>query len=172
MLEAGGDEVQTAAAFLHDVAEDHGGERMLAEIESHFGPDVAAIVRDLSDSLTDTTAGAGKEEWEVRKRRYIAHLAEAPERSLLVSAADKLHNARSVLSDYRRLGDAMWSRFTVEEPHKHLWYYRSLANLLTRRLPPSSLMDELQHTVDELTRLVEQTNPGSTASADAFAVAS
>jgi (p)ppGpp synthase/HD superfamily hydrolase len=172
VLEAGGDGVQTAAAFLHDVAEDHGGERMLAEIEARFGPDVAGIVRDLSDSLVDTSAGLHKEKWEVRKRRYIAHLAAAPERSLLVSAADKLHNARSVLADYRELGDELWDRFNEKEPYKHLWYYRSLAALFSRRLPGSRLADELQRTVNELTGLVEQAKPGSTASADAFAVTS
>jgi hypothetical protein len=91
---------------------------------------------------------------------------------LLVSAADKLHNARSVLSDYRELGDELWAKFNEKEPYKHLWYYRSLAALFARRLPGSRLADELQRTVDELTGLVERAKPGSTASADAFAVTS
>src|SRR5438132_9116039 len=89
VMEAGGDEVQVAAAFLHDSAEDKGGEAELGRIEAEFGPEVAAIVRDLSDSLVDTTAGQVKEAWSLRKQRYIEHLREAPERSLVVSAADK-----------------------------------------------------------------------------------
>jgi (p)ppGpp synthase/HD superfamily hydrolase len=159
VLEAGGDDVQTAAAFLHDVAEDHGGERMVAELERRFGVEVASIVRDLSDSLVDTTTGARKEDWELRKRRYVAHLAEAPDRSLLVAAADKLHNARSVVADYRELGDALWDRFNEKEPYKHLWYYRSLADLFERRLVTmraSRLVNELTRTVDELEALIKR----------------
>ena len=111
VMEAGGDEVQVAAAFLHDSAEDKGGEAELGRIEAEFGAEVAAIVRDLSDSLVDTTAGQTKEAWGLRKQRYIEHLREAPERSLVVSAADKLHNARCIVADYRRLGDGLWERF-------------------------------------------------------------
>jgi (p)ppGpp synthase/HD superfamily hydrolase len=153
VLEAGGDAVQTAAAFLHDLAEDHGGKRMLEEIESRFGSEVAAIVRDLSDSLVDTTTGAKKEDWEVRKTRYIAHLAGASERSLLVSAADKLHNARSVLADHREVGEALWGRFNQKDPARHLWYYRSLADLFEQQLTTPGgrrLARELTRTVDEI----------------------
>jgi len=153
VMEAGGDEVQVAAAFLHDSAEDKGGEAELGRIEAEFGPEVAAIVRDLSDSLVDTTAGQVKEAWSLRKQRYIEHLREAPERSLVVSAADKLHNARCILSDLRQHGDAVWSRFNEKAPERQLGYYRSLAAVLHERLH-SPLSDELNRTVDELERLI------------------
>jgi (p)ppGpp synthase/HD superfamily hydrolase len=153
VMEAGGDEVQVAAAFLHDSAEDMGGEAELGRIEAEFGPDVAAIVRDLSDSLVDTTAGAIKEAWRPRKQGYIDHLREAPERSLLVSAADKLHNARCILADLRRQGDDVWSRFNEKDPTQQLWYYKALVEVFRNRLE-SPLTDELKRTVDELDRLV------------------
>jgi (p)ppGpp synthase/HD superfamily hydrolase len=152
VMEAEGDEVQVAAAFLHDSAEDKGGEAELGRIEAEFGPEVAAIVRDLSDSLVDTTAGQIKEEWRLRKERYIDHLREAPERSLLVSAADKLHNARCILADYRREGADVWNRFNEKDPEQQLWYYRSLVDVFRDRLD-SRLTDELTLTVDELERL-------------------
>ena len=153
VMEAGGDEVQVAAAFLHDSAEDKGGEAELERIEAEFGPEVAAIVRDLSDSLVDTTTGKIKEEWATRKQSYIDHLREAPERSLLVSAADKLHNARCILVDHRRDGDDVWNRFNEKDPARQLWYYRSLAEIFSVRLPGSPLTEELTRTVDELDRL-------------------
>lgn len=153
VMEAGGDDVQVAAAFLHDSAEDMGGEAELDRIEAEFGPDVAAIVRDLSDSLVDTTAGEAKEAWGPRKQRYIDHLREAPERSLLVSAADKLHNARCILADYRREGADVWNRFNEKDPKQQLWYYQSLVKIFGDRLD-SPLTDELARTVDELARLV------------------
>jgi (p)ppGpp synthase/HD superfamily hydrolase len=151
VMEAGGDEVQVAAAFLHDSAEDKGGEAELDRIEVEFGPEVAAIVRDLSDSLVDTTAGEIKEEWGTRKQTYIDHLREAPERSLLVSAADKLHNARCILADHRRDGANVWNRFNERDPERQLWYYKSLAEVFHDRLD-SPLTDELSRTVDELER--------------------
>ncbi len=153
VMEAGGDEVQVAAAFLHDSAEDMGGEAELGRIEAEFGPDVAAIVRDLSDSLVDTTADEIKEAWRPRKQRYIDHLQVAPERSLVVSAADKLHNARSILADLRQHGDAVWSRFNEKDPERQLGYYRALAAVFHERLH-SPLSDELTRTVDEIERLI------------------
>jgi (p)ppGpp synthase/HD superfamily hydrolase len=153
VMEAGGDEVQVAAAFLHDSAEDHGGEAELERIEAEFGAEVAAIVRDLSDSLVDTTAGQTKEAWGPRKQRYIEHLRDAPPRSLLVSAADKLHNARCIVADYRQLGDVLWERFNEKAPERQLGYYRSLAAVFHERLH-SPLSDELNRTVAELERLI------------------
>ena len=152
VMEAGGDEVQVAAAFLHDSAEDKGGQAELDRIEADFGPEVAAIVRDASDSLVDTTAGRAKEPWRLRKQRYIEHLRDAPERSLLVSAADKLHNARSILSDYREQGAKTWERFNETDPGLQIGYYRSLVGVFRERLP-SQLTEELARTVDELDRL-------------------
>ena len=153
VMEAGGDEVQVAAAFLHDSAEDKGGQAELERIDAEFGPEVASIVCDLSDSLVDTTAGETKEAWRPRKERYIDRLRDAPERSLLVSAADKLHNARCILADYRKEGGETWVRFNETDPVQQLWYYRSLIDVFRERLD-SPLTDELARTVDELERLM------------------
>ena len=110
-------------------------------------------MRDLSDSLVDTTAGETKEAWRPRKERYIDHLRDAPERSLLVSAADKLHNARCILADYRNEGGESWVRFNETDPVQQLWYYRSVIDVFRERLD-SPLTDELARTVDELERLM------------------
>ena len=155
VMEAGGDDVQVAAAFLHDSAEDKGGQAELERIDAEFGPEVASIVCDLSDSLVDTTAGETKEAWRPRKERYIDHLRDAPERSLLVSAADKLHNARCILADYRNEGGESWVRFNETDPVQQLWYYRSVIDVFRERLD-SPLTDELARTVDELERLMAQ----------------
>lgn len=147
---AGGDPVQVAAAYLHDAAEDHGGEATLADIAERFGDDVAGIVRDLSDSLVDTTTGAEKEAWRTRKRRYVDHLRETPIRSVEVAAADKLHNAMSILEDHARLGDRLWSRFNEHDPAAQLWYYDTLAGIVAERLGPHPTAVALHQTVDRL----------------------
>ena len=147
---AGGDDIQVAAAYLHDAAEDHGGQARLDEIVERFGPEVGAIVSHLSDSLVDTDAGVAKAPWEERKRRYIERLADEPIRSLEVAAADKLHNATALLEDHRRLGADLWMLFTMTDPARQLWYYRSLADVIGARLGAHPTATALRQTVDRL----------------------
>lgn len=148
VLEHGGGETAAVAALLHDVVEDGGGERALAEIRGRFGPEVAAIVLGCSD-----TTAATKEDWELRKHRYLEHLESAPPDVLLVSAADKVHNARSILEDLREHGDALWSRFN-RGPREQLWYYGALRDLFARR-SPGRLADELDRAVRAINLLVD-----------------
>src|SRR5258708_1066500 len=107
VLEAGGDEDQAIAALLHDVVEDCGGAPVLEEIRHEFGDRVARIV----DGCTDTDEEP-KPPWRARKERYLRHLQQGGEDVRLVSLADKLHNVRSIVLDYRYLGDKVWERFT------------------------------------------------------------
>lgn len=151
---AGGDSAQVAAAYLHDVAEDHGGQQRLDDIAVRFGGDVAAMVRDLSDSLVDTDAGEQKAPWLDRKRAYLESLAGKSVRSIEVAAADKLHNATAVRDDYVRLGAALWERFTVHDPAEHLWYYDRLADVIVSRLGHAPTAVALRQVVDELIDVV------------------
>jgi (p)ppGpp synthase/HD superfamily hydrolase len=96
VVEADGTETEAIAALLHDAAEDQGGEETLAEIREKFGANVANIVTECSDTFETP-----KPPWRERKKTYIRHLSEASDRALLVSLADKLHNARAMLRDYR-----------------------------------------------------------------------
>ena len=140
VLEHGGDETAAVAALLHDVVEDGGGVRALEEIRGRFGEDVAALVLGCSD-----TTAHRKEDWKVRKERYLDHLESAAPDVLLVSAADKLHNARSILADLRVHHDELWKRFN-RGAREQLWYYGSLRDVFVRRMP-GRLADELDRTV-------------------------
>lgn len=131
----GGTADQVAAAYLHDAAEDHGGQAQLDVIRARFGDGVADIVRDLSDSLVDTTGGVEKQGWHERKRAYLSAMPFKPEASLVVAAADKLHNATAILEDHERIGDQLWSRFTTGRAEDQRWYYETLAATLSERLP-------------------------------------
>lgn len=149
VMEHGGDDEQVAAALLHDVAEDHGGAARIADIAERFGPEVARLVEALSDSLADTDAGEVKAPWRERKQQYLAHLGEVDERVALVSACDKLHNARSIEADLRTVGPALWERFTVTDPADHLWYYGSLVTALQPKVP-EPLADALRRAVSAI----------------------
>jgi (p)ppGpp synthase/HD superfamily hydrolase len=129
VLEAGGDEDLAIAALLHDVVEDCGGKPMLKEVRKRFGKRVAKIVEGCTDSDT-----LPKPPWRERKENYLAHLKTADADTCLVSAADKLNNVRSILSDYREIGESVWSRFNGGREGT-LWYYRALLEEFVRRKP-------------------------------------
>jgi (p)ppGpp synthase/HD superfamily hydrolase len=152
VLEHGGSEDQAIAALLHDAAEDHGGAPRIEAIRAEFGDAVAAIVEACSDSLVEDASS--KRPWWDRKIDYLDHLATTPDQAALVSAADKLHNARSILADYRALGDELWSRFNPDAGREgSLWYYDRLAQVLGSRLTSAAgvaLAKELRRTVDEI----------------------
>lgn len=150
VLEDGGSEDDVIAALLHDAVEDAGGKPTLEAIRGRFGDEVAMIVEACSD--TDVIP---KPPWRERKETYLAHLEdqETPTSVLRVSLADKLHNARAILSDYRRVGDDLWLRFNTKSGEDQVWYYRSLADIFLSRLP-GALSRELDHVVSELEWLV------------------
>jgi (p)ppGpp synthase/HD superfamily hydrolase len=141
VLEYDGSEDMAIAALLHDAVEDQGGEPRLSDIRNRFGDRVADIVRSCSDSVVNTSAGQQKDDTRTRKIRYIEHLDTADQETLLVSLSDKIHNARSILRDLRKVGPAVWKRFNSPK-EETLRYYRELANAFQRRLP-GQLADEL-----------------------------
>lgn len=143
VLEDGGGEDEAIGALLHDAVEDGGGRPVLEEIRRRFGDRVAEIVWACSD--TDETP---KPPWKERKTRYIAHVREAGPEARRVSCADKLHNARSILRDYRALGEGLWDRFSASGDET-LWYYRELIEAF-RQPDRSPLTGELERVVSEL----------------------
>jgi (p)ppGpp synthase/HD superfamily hydrolase len=143
VLEFGGDEDMAIAALLHDVVEDCGGVPMLKEVRKRFGRRVAKIVDGCTDSDTEP-----KPSWRERKETYIQHLRSADAETRLVSGADKLNNVRSILSDYREVGESIWSRFSGGREGT-LWYYRTLLEEFLRS-KPDRLIRELELAVQEL----------------------
>ncbi len=147
VLEQGGDEDQTIAALLHDAVEDQGGQATLDEIRRRFGDRVAEIVEECTDAFTTP-----KPPWRERKEAYLAHLPQASAAVRLVSVADKLHNARTILADYRQLGEALWDRFNGGKEGT-LWYYRALVETFQAAGWSFPLVEELDRVISELERL-------------------
>jgi (p)ppGpp synthase/HD superfamily hydrolase len=145
VLEHGGDEDQACAGLLHDAIED-GGVAWEAVILEQFGPRVAGIVRACTDADTHP-----KPPWRARKEAYLTHLEHAEPDTLLVSAADKLHNARAIVSDLRTHGPAMFTRFNAGQAGT-LWYYEALSEVFARRLP-GPLVRELGDAVTQMRSL-------------------
>jgi (p)ppGpp synthase/HD superfamily hydrolase len=145
VLEHGGSQTEAIAALLHDAVEDQGGPPVLDEIQRRFGNEVARIVAACTDTDQDP-----KPPWRARKEAHIAHVAAADVSVRLVIAADKLHNARSILSDLRELGDAVWSRFSGGRDGT-LWYYQAMLEALeTAGREHPALLAELRRAVEQL----------------------
>ena len=141
--ESGGTEDEVVAALLHDAPEDRGGKERLRDIRERFGDEVAAIVAGCTDTYEDP-----KPEWRPRKEAYVERMSSAPNSVRLVSAADKLHNARSILADLRSLGDKLWDRFTGDKEGT-LWYYRALVEAYARA-GANPVVEELNRVVREI----------------------
>jgi (p)ppGpp synthase/HD superfamily hydrolase len=137
------------AALLHDAAEDHGGQLRIADIRCNFGPEVARMVEGLSDTLVEDPTQ--KEEWGDRKKAYLERLpAESPQ-TLLICAADKLYNARTILDEYRVIGPRVWDRFHRSRDLQ-LWYFKSALNIF-KSAGINRIVEEFGRVVDELDRL-------------------
>jgi (p)ppGpp synthase/HD superfamily hydrolase len=147
VLEHGGDEEQAIAAMLHDAVEDQGA-HLEPVIRNRFGARVADIVVGCTDADT-----LPKPPWRQRKETYIRHLEHADLEVLLVSCADKVHNARAICTDVRTHGRDVFRRFKAGQDGT-LWYYRTLADAF-QRLMPGPLSDELSGAAAIMERLAQ-----------------
>ncbi len=133
--EHGGTENQVVAALLHDTVEDCGGLPVLEEIRERFGEAVADMVRAMTDSLDRE-----RESWRERKQRALDTFTTVGASVRLVAVCDKLHNVRSILADYERIGAQIWERFRGGKEGS-LWYYRSLLDALHSDGAPAPFTD-------------------------------
>ena len=145
VMEAGGSEEECIAALLHDAVEDQGGARTAAEIRRRFGSGVAAIVEACSESKHPG------EDWRSRKESAVRNASSCSPSARLVLTADKLHNARSLLASYRRVGEPVWASFRGGRDGT-LWYYRAMADAIAGA-SANPLVGELEEAVGALEAL-------------------
>jgi (p)ppGpp synthase/HD superfamily hydrolase len=94
----------------------------LEDLRIGFGERVSNLVKHVTETRTPGVS------WTKRKVMYIKNLTDAPEGSVAVSAADKLHNVTEMLQDWLKVGDAVFLRFS-EGKEKQKWFHRSLAEV-------------------------------------------
>ena len=168
VLEDGGDEATAIVGLLHDVIEDQNGDgTRYDDVRDRFGADIANAVLECSaEAKTETN------EWLPRKQHYIAHMSVATPMALQVSLADKVHNLRCIVDDYRRLGAELWSRFNAPGPDAVIWYYRSLIDVYEQRrweLNPVRVL-ELRRLVGQLRALLQRPDCPSCGAGDVVPV--
>jgi (p)ppGpp synthase/HD superfamily hydrolase len=137
------------AALLHDAAEDHGGQLRIDDIRCNFGPAVARMVEGLSDTLVEDPSQ--KEDWDHRKKSYVDRLPQESPQTQLISAADKLYNARTILDEYRATGPRARDRFHRSRDQQ-LWYFNALLKVF-KSAGTNRIVAELDRVVAELTSI-------------------
>lgn len=145
--EYGGDEDQVIAALLHDAVEDQGGWPLLAEIQAQFGDRVATLVEACTDAFDRP-----KPPWKERKLGYLARIPLSPPDARVIIAADKIHNLRSMIADYERVGERLWDRFTASRDET-MWYYGAVRDALRPDWNHPALV-EFQRTLSALRAII------------------
>ena len=155
VLEAGGTEDEAIAGLLHDAVEDAGGLPRLADVRARFGDIVAEIVLACSDS-TDQAWKESVDYWE-RKQAYLQHLEDAhtDPRAVVVSIADKVHNARATVTDLHRTGVTVLDKFNTPDRTLILRYYAELLRIAKVREVPDTLTIPLEAAVTVIAEYVD-----------------
>lgn len=117
-----------SASLLHDVVEDAGVS--IEEVEKEFGPRVAELV--LSETENKREGISPEESWQIRKEEALNALAKTKDVAVkMLYLGDKLSNLRSIYIDRQIEGEDVWNKFNQKDPKKHLWYYRTICNLIS-----------------------------------------
>jgi len=153
----GRDNDTVVAGILHDVIEDCVREGYTREmLEQRIGDKFGAGVLDTVLAITyrrnddDGVELSGED----RKEDYLARLAMANEEARWVCAADKVHNASSIVADLRRTVDpeTVWNRFGGGKAGTSRWYRQVYARLREVGFA-APIMTELEQVSAELTKL-------------------
>jgi len=143
------DEDIIVAGLLHDVIEDVEG-CGYEDLKKYFGEKVADIVQGISENKEAYEGVSDRESWQDRKEEYIENLKNDSLESLLICAADKIHNLRSMMMIYKEQGDAMWSDYNAPL-EKQIWYYDAVLKILKEKLD-SEIVGELEENFEEFKR--------------------
>jgi (p)ppGpp synthase/HD superfamily hydrolase len=142
------DEAVVVAGFLHDVLEDVKGYD-IKDLRRDFGDRVAGLVKAVSEDKDPNVETDERATWEGRKKKYLEHLRTAPAEAVLISAADKVHNLRSLKAVHEKDGDSIWTRFNAS-PERVLWFNSQVLEIANERLGSNQLVGLLRSALDDL----------------------
>ncbi len=129
------DENAVVAALLHDTVEDT--DYTVEELTEDFGGPVAEIVRTLTEPSAKSTEYPNS---AARKKQYLKQLKGGKEESLIVVAADKIHNMRSMVEEYYEDHTRFLADFGSAIENR-LQFYQELSNILNRNLKNAILSE-------------------------------
>lgn len=151
VLEYGGTIDEAMGALFHDLFEDHGDKVTPEQVAKIFGQECVDIALECSDYII-TKEGEEKSPWHERKQAYLDKVPHKSNGAKLVTCADKLHNARSIISDYKTIGDEIWDKFSSSQEDTK-WYYMSVYKQLDASGFNNRIIKDLKATVEQLQAL-------------------
>lgn len=120
LFENGYSEDIVISGMLHDVVEDT--KVTILDVEKKFGKKIANIIRNVSENKSSELS------WSERKVKYLRRLTNTSEESIVVSAADKLHNITETFQEWLEIGDMVFEKFNAGKDSQK-WFYRSLTDV-------------------------------------------
>lgn len=130
------------AAFLHDTLEDT--DYTVEELREDFGGPVAELVLTLTEPKT---VGNVKLTWLERKKTYTKQLKQGSEAAVMIAAADKAHNFRTIVEEYHDDHKRFIQDFGPQLEER-MEAYQGMANVINSRLK-SDIVHEFNHTFKE-----------------------
>ena len=140
------DEQVIAAALLHDTVEDCG--YAPDDLEREFGKRIKNLVLGVTEDKSLP--------WRERKERYLKHLRTAPSESVLIAAADKIHNIRCVVELNQKHGDETWGVFDGASGGNYLWYWKELLKIVKERGIEKKLVEQFEKALNEMQSLLHK----------------
>ncbi len=149
------DEDVFIAALLHDILEDVKlpYQEKVDLIEKEFGHRVLEIVQSVSEEKDPLQKTNEKSTWLDRKTKYIERLKSETNEALFISAADKIHNLRSMIADYQTDGSKIWGKFN-SSPNQMVWFYEEVAKVVSEKIGDSEIANDLDFEVKKLKQLL------------------
>lgn len=155
------DEDVIIAGLLHDVLEDT-PEYTAPMLRADFGDRVLRIVQEVTEDFTQAEkmdrvlrGERNASAWRSRKERYLENLKNDSPEGLLVATADKIHNMRGVIDEYRLHGEQVWGKF--RRPAADLVWFYAKANQVIGECLQHPLVDEMNKVFKELEQATEAT---------------
>ena len=141
------DEATLVAALLHDTLEDT--DYTAEELRADFGDEVADLVLTLTEPQQTPEV---RIPWLEVKKTYAQQLRKGNEKAVLIAAADKAHNFRSIIEEYYE----DHNRYTQDfgpQLDKCLEGYQAIANAINSRLK-DGIVHEFNHTYDQFKKFI------------------
>lgn len=136
------DEDVVIAGLLHDTLEDT--DYTVDELQEDFG----GRVRELVEAVTEPkSTPEHKVTWRERKDIYTKQLKKAPKDAVLIAAADKIHNFRTLVEDYTDNHDRFMQDFGKNFDDR-IEAYQQIANIINNRLS-GPILNEFNHVFEE-----------------------
>jgi (p)ppGpp synthase/HD superfamily hydrolase len=148
------DEDIIIAGLMHDSLEDV-PRYTYDMLVSDCGERVALTVKHVTEPLDANKMDNEQLPWLTRKEEYIKNLQAGRVESAMVSAADKIHNTESFLTDIRLSGDVFLSKFSSSLRNK-LWFHEQVFLIVEEKLGGNNvLVERLKMCTEEFRKLCE-----------------